>query len=74
MVKFKYKVDENSERIKILGEIFVKNNRNKLKIIYKGKEYDLEEEFELKNENDEKEINIELKGLNNVDNLSHMFN
>ena len=28
MVKFRYKLNENSERINIFGEIFVKNNIN----------------------------------------------
>jgi len=73
MVKFRYKLNENSDRINILGEIFVNNNRNKLKIVYKGKEYDLQEEFVNGQINDEKVIDIELKGLNNLDNLSYMF-
>ena len=73
MVKFRYKLNENSERINIFGEIFVKNNINKLKILFKGEEYDLEEEFENKNINKEKVIDLELKGLNNIDNLSYMF-
>ena len=64
MVKFRYKLNENSERINIFGEIFVKNNINKLKILYKGEEYDLEEEFENKNINKEKVIDLELKGFN----------
>ena len=56
--------------IRILGEKFVKNNKNICKIIYDNKIYDLTER--LKIENKEK-IKIKLIGINNITNMSCIF-
>ena len=42
----KYKPDENNNKVKILDKIFISRNRNKCKIIYKNKFYNLKEFFE----------------------------
>ena len=43
----KYKPNEyNKDKVKILGKEFIKRNKNKIKIIYKSKIYELKEYFE----------------------------
>ena len=44
-----YKINKNYSCIRILGEEFVKNNKNKGKLIYKNKKYSLTSLFKLKN-------------------------
>ena len=76
ILKLKYKpVKGNKERVRIFGKNFVKNNRNKLKVKYKGKKYkikkfinDIDENY-----NNEDEIELELIGINNTSNYSEMF-
>ena len=58
--------------LKILGEEFVKNNRNKCKIIYENKEYELEEYINIKNNKKDK-IEIKIKGINNITNIGCIF-
>ena len=67
-----YNVSKTDDKIKIFGKEFVKNNKNKCKIIFENKEYDLQEEFKLKNYEKEK-IEIKLKIFKNVNNISYMF-
>ena len=55
-----------------MGSEFVKNNKNNCKIIYKNKEYELREYINIKDNKKEK-IEIKLKGINNIKNMSHMF-
>ena len=38
-----YRKEDNKDKIRIFGEHFVKNNKNKCKIIYKNKVYPLKE-------------------------------
>ena len=64
------KWQRNEGKIKIFGENFVKNNKNKCKIIINGREYELEEEFIIKNE---KTIEIKLIGISKITNTSYMF-
>ena len=67
-INIMYNLNEENiktKKIKIFGEDFVKNNKNKCKIIYKNLEYEITEELLLKNEdnnninNEEKEDNKE---------------
>ena len=76
--KMKKKIDINiiyksngNNKIKIFGKTFGNNNKNNCKIIYKGKEYELQEYFENKNNNDE--IILTLRIFNNITNMSYMF-
>ena len=58
--------------LRILGKYFVKQNKNKCKIVYKNKKYKLK--TYLKNYNREsKEIKIKLVGINNIGNMEEMF-
>ena len=60
--------------LKIFGLEFVKNNKNKCKIIYENKEYKLEEYININIKNNKKDkIEIKLKGINSITNMSYMF-
>ena len=70
-----YKINKNDKKIKIFGKDFVKNNRNKLKIIYENSEYDLQEEFNLDKSFIQKDmLVIKLKGISYMTDMSYMFN
>ena len=76
--KYKNKLDKNSNRIKIFGATFVINNKNKnnCTLKYKGKDLELKEYIyitELDQEQEEDEFEIELVLLDNMTDLSHMF-
>ena len=60
-------------KIKILGYAFVEKNKDKCKIIYNEKEYELTEYFYVKNHNHEFEIEIQLKINNSITNIKQMF-
>ena len=69
-----YKIDKNSNKVKIFGKIFVKNNKNNFSIIYKENIYELSEYFEIPNYNNKEDIlEIKLIGINNITDLSYMF-
>ena len=74
-IEIKYKINNDSKLIKIFGHDFVENNRENCKILYKNKEYDLQSVFNIENieEKDNNILNIKLKGINNITNLSCMF-
>ena len=61
----------NDDPIKIFGNDFVKNNKELCKIKYNGIKYRLEESFKVKS--DKNEIEIQLRGINNISNASCMF-
>ena len=72
----KYKPDENNEkRLKILGRNFIKKNKDKAKIIYKNKIYELKEYFEDIDENYNHKDLIKLKiiFIHNIIDMSYMF-
>ena len=60
-------------KIKLFDQDFIKNNKDKCKYIYENKEYELEAYFNLSNYNKDK-IVIKLKGINNVIDMSYIFN
>ena len=63
---------QNKEDINIFGEKFIKNNRNKCKMIVNNKEYEISEKYNIKNYNKNK-LAIKLKIIGNITNMSHMF-
>ena len=67
-----YKIRKKKDKVKIFGKDFVANNKDKCKIEYEGKEYDLQEEFNVK---DIKKDRLELKliGINNIVNMKSIF-
>ena len=61
--------------IRILDKYFIKNNKNKGKLIYNNKKYELKEYFE-EIDNNYKDIDIikiKLYGINNISDMSRMF-
>jgi len=75
MDKFiKYKILGKSEKIRIFGDEFVKNNQENLKIIYENEELELNTFFDLsKNKQKKNFLEIQLKINKNITNLSYMF-
>ena len=68
-----YKMN-NDDKLKIFDCDFVNNNKNLCKIIYNEKEYDLQEHFNIKNINKNKDkLEIILKGVSNIINMRCMF-
>ena len=64
------------DKTKIFGEYFVKNNKDKCKILYKDKEYELKEFFEdiiNTDDLDNNLIQIKLCLNKNLNNMSYMF-
>ena len=67
--------DDNTENVRIFGKKFVYNNKDKCKIIYKSKEYELKEFFEDidNNYNHKNEILFKLKESEYITDMSYLF-
>ena len=63
-----YKKDKKKE-IRLFGEVFVKNNKDKCKMIINKKEYDIKEKYKI----NEDELKIKLIGINNITDISCIF-
>ena len=59
--------------IRILDKYFIKNNKNKGKLIYKNKKYELKEYFEEIDNKDKNIIKLKLYGINNISDMSRIF-
>ena len=68
----KYNINKNDEKIKIFGEKFVENNKDKCNIIYKEKKYELSEYFDIQDNND-KTLEIKLIVIKNITDMEQMF-
>ena len=71
-----YQPDEkNDKKVKILGRYFIKKNKDKAKILYKNKIYELKEYFEDIDENYNHKDLIKLKiiFIHNIIDMSYMF-
>ena len=63
-----YEINKEKEyEINIFGSEFVKNNKNKCKMIIDNKEYEIAKEYNIN------KLNIKLKGIDKVNNMSYMF-
>ena len=71
-IKIIYKIDKNEKEIKLFGSTFIKNNKDKCKFIYKDKEYEIKEYFNIKKINDDF-LEIKLKDINNITDMSFLF-
>ena len=68
-----YKIKE--KEVRLLGEFFVKNNKNNCKLIINGEEQELYDKYKPELSNIKKDIlEIKLKGITKVTNISDMFN
>ena len=66
----------NDDILRIFGKYFVKHNKNKCKIIYKNKKYELKEYFEEIDNNYKRKdeiVKLKLVGINNISDISKMF-
>ena len=68
-----YKINNNENLIRIFGKDFVHNNKNNCKIVYEDMEYDLQEFLSINNMQKKDKIEIKLKGINNIKNISNIF-
>ena len=64
--------DKKYDYINIFGSQFVENNKNICKMIIDNKEYEISEKYNIKSYNKNK-LEIKLKGINNVINMSIML-
>ena len=68
-----YDIKEEN-KIRIFGSKFVKNNRNICKMIIDNKKYEIAEYFNIeKYKNNNNKLKIILKGIDNIKNMSNMF-
>ena len=73
-ILIRYKIYENENPIHIFGYHFFKDNKDKCKYIYEGKEYPLDYEFYLGNKKTSKDIlEIKLTGIKNITNINYLF-
>ena len=74
-IQYKIKNIKNTKSIRIFGDEFVKNNKDKCKIIINGKEIELcsHININIKQINSNKIYEIKLIGINNIINISYMF-
>ena len=65
----------NKENLRIFGKYFFNNNKDKCKIIYRNKEYELKEFFDEidKDYNNKDLIRFKLIGINDINDMSYMF-
>ena len=66
-----YDINKENE-IKIFGTEFVKNNKNRCKMVIDNKEYTIKSKYNITKYNKNK-LEIKLKGIDSVTNLSWMF-
>ena len=69
----RYKINKNEKEIKIFDTDFIKNNKDKCKIIYEDKEYEIKEKWNIDDNIKNEILEIKLKGINNITEMSYMF-
>ena len=70
-----YNINEDDRKcgnINIFGSKFVKNNRDKCKMIIDNKEYEITEQYNIENYINN-ELKIKLKGINKITDMSNIF-
>ena len=72
-IEIKYRIEKIGKSMNIFGHRFVENNKSLCKIIYEGKEYELSQKFNLKKNNGKEILEIKLKGIKNITDISFMF-
>ena len=74
IITLKYKINKNEEKIQVLNNFFVENNKKNFKIFYEGKKYELTEFFNIKNDDNKSILDLKLIQINNdIKNISYMF-
>ena len=72
-IKIIYKYIKSQTKIKLFGEKFVENNKDKSRIIINGEEKELNSFYNFENMNDNELFEIKLKGIKNIIDMSYMF-
>jgi surface protein len=72
-INMKYSIDDNQSSIKMFGENFVKNNKKNALLLINNKISEIDEYYDLKENNNEKELFVKLIEINNITDLSYMF-
>ena len=65
--------ENNQNNIKIFDSEFVENNKEICKMIIDDKEYEITEKYNIENYTNN-ELKIKLKGIDNITDMSNMFN
>ena len=65
-------IENDKNNINIFGSEFVKINRNICKMIIDNNEYEITEKYNVNSYN-KNILQVKLKGINNVTNMTHMF-
>ena len=70
-----YKINKNAEKIKILGDEFVKNNFGKCKLVVKDQELDLRSSLHINKHfnKEESKVIVILKNINDIKNMKGVF-
>ena len=77
--KIKYKIliskkdNKENNKVKIFDDKFVKENKSNFKLIYNGEELELQSLLEISKDKASNIVEIELKQINQITNLSNMF-
>ena len=73
-MEIEYNIKKNDKEIKIFGEAFIKNNKDKAKLIIDNKEQELTDIIKIENNKKNlKSIKIKLKEIKPINNMSYMF-
>ena len=70
----RYKVNKNDLKLRIFGANFVKKNEALCKFIYENQSYEMREFLKLNNIPKKNISEIILTGINNITNMSYIFN
>ena len=65
--------DEDEDKIRIFGDEFVENNKDNFKMIINENYYELDSFYNIKNEKENGILEIKLKQIKGITNISHMF-
>ena len=68
----KYKINKSDDGTRIMGDTFIENNKNNIKIIYEGKEQELIGIFNTK-EIEKDILEITIKQIDKITHASYMF-
>jgi len=69
----RYNINKDEKEIKVFDNRFINNNKDKCKIIYEEKEYELKEKWNIDDKIKNEILEIKLRGINNITDMSNMF-
>ena len=70
---YEFEKVKNNEEIRIFGNEFVKNNKNKLRLIINGIHKELKESINIKDIYNKNRIRVKIIEIKKISNLSNMF-